>query len=263
MKKIPDILTKIIAAKRREVERLKEDVPLAELESVVADQKPPLNLVGALMGDKVRIIAECKKASPAKGLLRTDYNARFLAESYVANGAAAISCLTNVDHFQGSLTDLRDVCDVAHVRGVPVLRKEFIFDPYQIVEARANGADAILLIVAMLSAKDLLRLREFAQNYWLQVVVEVHTEDEMKKAIDTGAEIFGINNRDLHTFTTDLATTERLASLVPNGGVLVSESGINTPEDIQRIQKAGAEAALIGESLVVSDDPGAKLREFV
>lgn len=263
MKKVPDILTKIIAAKHREVERLKEDVPLTELESVVSDQKPPLNLVGALMGDKVHIIAECKKASPAKGLLRADYSARFLAEAYVANGAAAISCLTNVDHFQGSLSDLRDVCEVAHVHGVPVLRKEFIFDPYQIVEARANGADAILLIVAMLSSKDLLRLREFAQNYWLQVVVEVHTEDEMKKAIDAGAEIFGINNRDLHTFTTDLATTERLASLVPNGSVVVSESGIKTSKDIQRIQEAGAQAALIGESLVVSDDPGAKLREFV
>ncbi|MDA1189322.1 MAG: indole-3-glycerol phosphate synthase TrpC [Chloroflexi bacterium] len=260
---IPDILTKIVDVKRREVERAKMDVPLAELECRIADLPVPLNLSGALMGDRVRIIAECKKASPAKGLLRADYDAGALARAYVDNGAAAISCLTNVDHFQGSLDDLRAVADVAHARGVPVLRKEFIFDPYQIAEARANGADAILLIVAMLPPKQLRDLRELAQKYWLQCLVEVHTADEMQIALDAGAEIVGINNRDLHTFKTDLATTERLAKMVPFGSIVVSESGIHTPADIQRVRVAGAHAALIGESLVVAPDPGAKLREFV
>ncbi|MBM3945438.1 MAG: indole-3-glycerol phosphate synthase TrpC [SAR202 cluster bacterium] len=260
---IPDILARIVEVKRREVERLKRELPVAELERRIDTKKVPLNLSGALMGDRVRIIAECKKASPAKGLLRADYDARKLAQAYVANGAAAISCLTNADHFQGSLADLRAVAEAARPAGVPVLRKEFIFDPYQVVEARANGADAILLIVAMLTPHDLRSLRDLAQKYWLQCLVEVHTEDEMKIALDAGAEIIGINNRDLRTFKTDLAVTERLAKLVPFGGIVVSESGINTPADIQRVRAAGAHAALIGESLVVAPDPGAKLRELL
>jgi indole-3-glycerol phosphate synthase len=260
---VPDILARIVEVKRREVERLKTEVPVAELERRIAAQKPPLNLAGALMGNTVRIIAEAKKASPAKGLLRKDFDARVLAEAYVANGAAAISVLTNVDHFQGSLDDLRAVCAAAHPRGVPVLRKEFIFDPYQVPEARANGADAILLIVAMLAPKDLAALRSLAERHWMQCLVEVHTEDELKIALDAGAEIIGINNRDLRTFKTDLAVTERLAARVPPGKVLVSESGVNSRADIRRIQAAGAHAALIGEALVTAPDPGAKLKEFV
>jgi indole-3-glycerol phosphate synthase len=260
---VPDILARIVEVKCREVERLKVEVPVAELERRIAAQKQPLNLAGALMGNAVRIIAEAKKASPAKGLLRKDFDARKLAETYVANGAAAISVLTNVDHFQGSLGDLRAVCAVAHSAGVPVLRKEFIFDPYQVPEARANGADAILLIVAMLTPKDLAALRALAERYWMQCLVEVHTENELRIAVDAGAEILGINNRDLRTFKTDLAVTERLAARIPAGKVIVSESGINTRADIQRIRVAGAHAALIGEALVTAPDPGAKLKEFV
>lgn len=260
---VPDILARIVEVKWREVERLKVEVALAELERRIAAQKPPLNIAGALMSNSVRIIAEAKKASPAKGLLRKDFDAGKLAETYVANGAAAISVLTNVDHFQGSLDDLQAVCAVAHPRGVPVLRKEFIFDPYQVPEARANGADAILLIVAMLTPKDLSGLRSLAERYWMQCLVEVHTEEELKIALDAGAEIVGINNRDLRTFKTDLAVTERLAAKIPAGKVIVSESGINTRADIQRISAAGAHAALIGEALVTAPDVAAKLKEFV
>jgi indole-3-glycerol phosphate synthase len=259
----PDILKEIVALKRGEVERLKVEAPVSELEARVERQRPPLNFAGALMGESVRIIAEVKKASPAKGLLRSDFDPTALAAAYVENGAAAISVLTNADHFQGSIEHLATVHSVAHPRGVPVLRKEFIFDPYQVPEARAYGADAILLIVAMLTASDLKELMALAQRHWMQCLVEVHDEEELQVALDAGAEIVGVNNRDLRTFETSLAVTERLAPLVPPGKVLVSESGIHSRDDIARLRDAGAHAALIGEALVVADDPGARLRGLV
>jgi indole-3-glycerol phosphate synthase len=215
------------------------------------------------MGGSVRIIAEVKKASPAKGLLRPDFDPVALAGAYVENGAAAISVLTNADHFQGSIDHLAAVHSVANPRGVPVLRKEFIFDPYQVHEARAYGADAMLLIVAMLTPDDLADLMALAQRFWMQCLVEVHDEEELRVALDAGAEIVGINNRDLRTFRTSLDVTERLASLVPEGKVLVSESGIRSRGDIERLHEAGAHAALIGEALVVAGDAGSKLRELV
>ena len=149
------------------------------------------------------------------------------------------------------------------VNGVPVLRKEFIFDPYQVYEARANGADAILLIVAMLSPAQLSELRDLAERFWMQTLVEVHDESELDVALDLGAEIIGVNNRDLRTFVTDLSVTERLAGIAPSGKIVVSESGINTPEDISRVQAAGAHAALIGEALITSDNIGRKLAGLV
>ncbi len=258
-----DILQKIVEVKRREVERLKVEMPIAELEKRIEAQAPPLNLAGALFGDSVRIIAEVKKASPSKGLLRADFEPAALAKIYVDNGAAAISVLTNADHFQGSIDHLAQVHAVANPRKVPVLRKEFIFDEYQIYEARAYGADAVLLIVAMLSPEELKALMALSEKFWMQCLVEVHDEEELKVALKAGAEIVGINNRDLRTFTTDLEVTERLASRIPFGKVVVSESGINKPEHIKRIKSAGAHAALIGEALVTSPDVGAKLGELV
>ena len=258
-----DILRKIVEVKRREVERLKVKVPIAELEKRIEAQAPPLNLAGALFGDSVRIIAEVKKASPSKGLLRKDFSPATLAKIYADNGAAAISVLTNADHFQGSIEHLAAVHSVANPRKIPVLRKEFIFDPYQVYEARAFGADAILLIVAMLTIDELKSLMALSQKFWMQCLVEVHDEEELKVALNAGAEIVGINNRDLRTFTTDLEVTERLASKIPFGKVVVSESGINNPEHIRRIKSAGAHAALIGEALVTSPDVAAKLGELV
>ena len=258
----PDILKEIVEVKRREVERLKVERPVSTLEGLVDAQTPALNLAGALWGDSVRIIAEVKKASPTKGLLRPDFDAADLATTYVENGAAAVSVLTNADHFQGSIEDLERVHSVASSRGVPVLRKEFIFDPYQVYEARAYGADAILLIVAMLERESLVELLSLAKKLWMQCLVEVHDERELEAALEAGAEIIGINNRDLRTFTTDLCVTERLAELVPEGKVIVSESGISSRDHIRRIRGAGAHAALVGEALVTSDDVAAKLREL-
>lgn len=258
----PDILKEIVAIKRREVERLKVETPVSELETRIEKQMAPLNFAGALMGESVRIIAEVKKASPAKGLLRSDFDPVDLATAYVENGAAAISVLTNADHFQGSIDHLSAVHLVTGPLRVPLLRKEFIFDHYQVHEARAYGADAVLLIVAMLTPAKLAELMTLAQRHWMQCLVEVHDERELLVALDAGAEILGINNRDLRTFQTSLEVTERLASLIPTGKVLVSESGIRSQEDIKRLRNVGAHAALIGEALVVANDPGARLREL-
>ena len=258
-----EILTNIVEANRREVERLKVEAPVSWLEERIEAQEPPLNFGGALWGSSVRIIAEIKRASPARGLLTSDFDPASLATTYVENGAAAISVLTNADHFRGSIEHLEAAHVVASPRGTPVLRKEFIFDPYQVLEARAYGADAILLIVAMLTPDALGRLRGLAEKFWMQCLVEIHDEEELKVALDAGAEIIGINNRDLRTFETDLAVTERLARLIPTDKIVVSESGISSREHIQRVQGAGAHAALVGEALVAARDVGAKLRELV
>ncbi len=260
---IPNILQQIVEVKRKEVERLKIELPVSTLEKRIADQSRPLNLSGALWGDSVRIIAEVKKASPSKGLLSENFNPATLAKTYVDGGAAAISVLTNVDHFQGSIDDLATVHGVANPGSVPVLRKEFIFDPYQVYEARAYGADAILLIVAMLSRESLKELFELSASLWMQCLVEVHDEDELSLALDLGAEIIGINNRDLRTFVTDLAVTERLAPRVPSGKIVVSESGIDSREHLTTIKAAGAHAALIGEALVTAEDVGERLRGLI
>ncbi len=257
---VPDILRQIVEVKAREVERLKRAVSAPELEARAQRQRSPLNLAGALTGGEMRIIAEIKKRSPAKGDLRTDLDVAALAGDYIRGGAAAISVLTNADHFGGSVDDLATVAELAHANQVPVLRKEFIFDPYQVIEARAYGADAILLIVAMLEPDELSSLKQLAERMWMQTLVEVHEEAELEVALEAGAEIIGINNRDLRTFVTDLATTERLAGRVPPGKLVVGESGIHGREDLGRIAAAGAHAALIGESLVLAADPVAELR---
>jgi indole-3-glycerol phosphate synthase len=260
---VPSVLTRIVDVKRREVERLKVEMPLANLMKRIEGQTFPLDAASVLHRDRVAIIAEIKKASPAKGLLMPNFDPATLAETYVGNGASAISVLTNVDHFQGSIEHLETARRVAYPAGVPVLRKEFIFDPYQVHEARAYGADAILLIVAMLTPQDLADLAAVARRYWMQCLVEVHDEEELRIALDAGAEIVGVNNRDLRTFETSLDVTERLAPLVPPGKVVVGESGIDSREDVDRLGRAGAHAVLIGEALVVADDPGSRLRELV
>ena len=261
-KEAPDILRVIVEVKRREVERLKSEAPVAQLEERISAQTPPLDFAAALRGDAVRVIAEVKKASPAKGLLRPDFDAAGLAATYVDNGAAAISVLTNTAHFHGTIEHLEAAAAIAHPRSVPLLRKEFVFDAYQVYETRACGADAILLIVAMLEPELLQELQALAIDLGLQVLVEVHDEAELEAAIDVGAELIGVNNRNLRTFKTDLAVTERLAPTIPAGRVVVSESGITSREDVQRLGKAGASAVLVGEALLMAPDIGAKLREL-
>ena len=257
------ILNEIVAAKKVELDRLKVEVPLPEVERRIRETKPPLNLAGALWSDSVRVIAEVKRASPAKGLLRADLDPAALASSYADNGAAAVSVLTNKDHFQGSIEDLEAVHGVVNPRGIPVLRKEFVFDPYQVYEARAHGADAVLLIVAMLDPGLLGELRSLTQELWMQSLVEVHDEAQLEQALAVDAEIIGINNRDLRTFKTDLEVTERLAPAVPDGKIVVSESGVSSRENIDRVRAAGAHAVLVGEALVTAADPGATLRGLV
>ena len=260
---LPDILKEIVSVKKLEVERAKIDTPIEQLEELISQKTPPLNFAGALMGDSVRIIAECKRSSPTAGLLKSNYNPASIAKSYASNGAAAISVLTNVDHFHGSLKDLENVSEAMNPHDIPVLRKEFIFDTYQIYEARAFGADAILLIVSMLDEQQIKEFMGIARSIWIQCLVEVHNELELEKAIQCGADIIGINNRDLHTFDTTLETTERLAPLVPYGKIIVSESGISDKEDVKRVESAGVKAILVGESLVRTPDPGMALKALM
>lgn len=259
---IPDILKDIVANKRCEVEQLKRDRPLAGLRQRIESEglPAPLNLAGALMGDEVRVIAEVKKASPSKGLLRGDFDPAILATAYAENGAAAVSVLTDADYFQGSISHIEEVRRGLGEHRLPILRKEFIVDPYQVYEARAYGADAILLIVSVLTAVELEDLMSLAGELWLQCLIEVHDEEEVGIALEAGAEIVGINNRNLHTFVTELSVTERLARLVPSGKIVVSESGIDTREDVMRVGRAGAHAVLVGEALVTAADPGERLR---
>lgn len=257
------ILDSIVETKRQEVERRKIEIPLSSLEERIGALPLPLNLSGALMGDGARLIAEAKKASPSRGLLRDNYDPAALAKAYADNGAAAVSVLTEKDNFQGSLEHMEAVKKVLLPLGVPVLRKDFLFDPYQVHEARAYGADALLLIVAILTPECLKELLGVSQSLWLQALVEVHNEEEMEIALTAGAEIIGINNRDLRTFETDISVTERLASRVPRGKILVSESGIHSHDDLVRLRRVGVHAVLVGEALVTAADPGAKVRELL
>ena len=256
------ILDKIVDAKRDELARHKRETPLSDLEGRVKASPFPLNLSGALWGESVRLIAEVKKASPSKGVLLEDYDPVAIATEYADNGAAAVSVLTEADYFQGSLGHLEAVKAVVGPKGVPVLRKDFIFDPYQLFEARACGADAVLLIVAMLPATELRELLAVAQSIWLQVLVEVHDEAELETALDSGAEIVGINQRDLRTFEVDPSLSLRLRPLVPAGRLVVAESGIDSAADVLRLKKAGFDGVLVGEALMTAKDRPAKVREL-
>ena len=262
MPDIPSILDKIVAAKREELADARQAAPLAAVQHAAADRPRPLNLSDALIGDGIRLIAEVKKASPSRGLLSPDFDPVRLAETYVTNGAAAVSCLTD-PRFQGEWPAHLSAIKQSGASGcAPVLRKDFIFDPYQVYEARAAGADSILLIVAILEPAQLKELLETAQSLSMQCLVEVHDEQELETAVDAGAEIIGINNRDLHTFTTDLAVTQRLAPQVPRGKVIVSESGIFTRDDLRLLNRVRVSAALVGEAIVTAPDVAAKVREL-
>jgi indole-3-glycerol phosphate synthase len=255
------ILDNIIAAKRAEVTRKKERVPLETLKERIATQPTSLAFADALRGDRVRLIAEAKKASPSRGLLRPDFDPVTLATTYAENGAAAVSVLTD-SHFQGTLEHMAAVKEALLVRHVPVLRKDFILEPYQVYESRAWNADAILLIVAILEPRQLSQLLGLARELSLGCLVEVHNEEELDAALQANSEVIGINNRDLHTFKTDLSVTERLAPRITPNKTLVSESGIHTPKDVARVCRAGVYAVLVGEALVTASDVAAKVREL-
>ncbi len=257
------MLSEILANKRTEVEYLREKVSLPFLQERLIDAPPVRDFRAALANAPgTALIAEVKKASPSKGIIREDFDPQEIARLYAANGAACLSVLTDEKYFQGKLTYLRQIRDLVPQ---PLLRKDFIIDPWQILESRAAGADAILLIVAALSPHDLRYFLKIARQYSLAALVEVHDREELAEALDAGADLIGINNRDLHTFRTSLKVTlDLLADLPPDPNrQIVSESGIFTRADILRLQEAGVHAVLIGEALMSSPDIGAKLRELL
>ena len=241
----------------------KKRLPLAEVRRLAKAQPPPLDLAKALRGDGVRLIAEVKKASPSHGVIREDFNPVAIAGAYVTGGAAAISVLTEAHYFQGSLEYLRDIRDALGKNRPPILRKDFIFDPYQVYESLAYGADSLLLIAAILTPEMLVALCALSCELGLSCLVEVHNESDLETALESGAGIIGINNRDLNTFTVDLATTERLRPLIPADRIVVSESGIGSRDDIDNLERLGVDAVLIGEALMAAPDIAARMKELL
>jgi len=262
------ILDRIVADKREELAATQRRVPFADLKARLPQAPPPRPFAEALravpagrQGDSLRLIAEVKKASPSRGLLREDFDPLALARSYAEAGAAAVSVLTDERHFQGSLDHLASI-RAALPQGPPLLRKDFLFDPYQLYEARAHGADAVLLIAAVLNSALLAQLIGLAKALHMDALVEVYDELALERALMAGARLIGVNNRDLRTFEVDLATTERLRPLIPPQVTVVAESGISIRADIERLEALGVHAVLIGEALVTAPDPAAKIREL-
>jgi indole-3-glycerol phosphate synthase len=256
---MPVSLDQIVGATRVRVAAAKRVVDLRELERRV-ERHVPRGFRRALEErgrEGVAVIAELKKASPSKGLIRAEFCVEELARDLAGAGAAALSVLTDEEFFQGSLENLRRAS--AAVR-IPCLRKDFILDEFQLLEARANSADAVLLIVAALSSDELMRLAEGARSHGLDVLCEVHDEEELRRAVDAGCDLIGVNTRDLRTFKVDPETAFRLAEKVPSNVLRVAESGIRSGEDIARLRAAGYQAFLIGESLMRAERPGEMLR---
>ena len=269
-------LARILEHKRTEVARQSAKVPLAQLHAKMVAAPAARDFAAALRrADRATLIAEVKKASPSKGVLVEQFDPLALAHVYAENGAAAISVLTDGRFFQGSLKYLEGIrhqvpgvsaSDPTHGTRytVPLLRKDFILDPYQVYEARAYGADALLLIVAALDDASLAALLALTHELGMQALVEVHDEAELERALAAGATIVGVNNRDLHTFVTSIETTERLAARLPshNRPLLISESGIATAADVARVRAWGVDAVLVGEALVTAPDIAARVREL-
>jgi indole-3-glycerol phosphate synthase len=254
------ILDKIVEDKKLSLERSRKLMPISVLMERIARQPQPLDFAAALRGKGVKLIAEVKKASPSRGLLRPDFDPVALARTYAASGAAAISVLTEEKYFQGSLDHL------AAVRGavsIPVLRKDFIFDEYQVHESAAYGADAILLIAAILEQAQIGKLLALARSLGLACLVEAHNEAELMKALLAGAPIIGINNRDLNTFKVNTDVTRRLRLLVPAETIVVSESGIRTREDMKKMRECKVDAVLVGEALLTAADIPAAMKELL
>jgi len=256
------ILDEIVADVSIALETREKQVPVTEISKRAFAQSPPLNFAVALSGDNIRLIAEVKKASPSKGIICANFNPLYIAKIFADNGAAALSVLTEPKYFQGNLTYLRDI-KAAVEKPLPVLRKDFIIDPYQVFESRAYGADCILLIVAILTPQKLSELLQLSHQLGMMSLVEIHNEEELDIAVKSNARIIGINNRDLNTFKVDLNTTANLRPLIPPDRIVVSESGIKSREDMQKLRKWGVNAALIGEALVSAPDIAAKMRELL
>ncbi len=250
-------LEKIIAYKQNELQRHRQFLKAADLEHMIRGVEPPLPLDRALQKNGLAIIAEMKKASPSEGVIRQAFSPPDIARDYMQAGASALSVLTDERFFQGSIQHIRQIRNQV---SVPILRKDFIIDPYQILEARAFGADAVLLIAAILSRDELTAFLQLARDLGMQALVEVHNEAELEQAKAAGARIIGINNRDLHTFRVDLAVTEKLAPLAGRDTLLVAESGIHSAADLRRMRDAGVHAVLIGTHFMRAEHPGEALK---
>ncbi len=260
------ILDRIVADTRVLLDERQRAEPVAALRVRAESSRRPAPFAPVLKGTGLRLIAEVKKASPVKGVFEPDMEPVERAATYAQGGAAAISVLTESTHFLGDLAYLQAIRDGLGQRGLtcpPLLRKDFLFDPYQIYEARAAGADAVLLIVAILADSLLADLLALAGQFGLGVLVEVHDELEVERALRADAEVVGINNRDLRDFHISLDTTARLRRLIPAGKVVVSESGIHTAADAAAVRAMGADAVLVGESLMTTGDITAKMRELM
>ena len=270
------ILDEIVEAKTKELAERKQTVPLTALQERIRIQflEEP-DFTAALKGDGVRLIAEVKKASPSRGVICPNFDPIELARTYAHSGASAISVLTEKRYFGGSLEHLSAISqEMERLRAggaeidrkeriIPVLRKDFIFDPYQVYESKAYGAAALLLIVTILSDNQLTELLTLSHELGMKCLVEVHNEAEIERAIMSGAQIIGINNRDLKTFAIDLETTRRLRPLIPQDRIVVSESGIKDRGDVEKLQQWGVDAMLVGEALVTAGDVAEKVRELL
>jgi len=263
MSDTPDILKKIVARKREEIAERSAKTPEADLRARLADADAPRGFVDSLLGKvdagKSGVIAEIKKASPSKGVLREDFRPAEIARSYAQHGAACLSVLTDVDFFQGGdayLQQARAACSL------PVIRKDFIVDPYQVYEARAIEADCILLIVACLEDAQMRELNGLAQELGMDVLVEVHDGEELERALAMPGRMVGINNRNLRTFEVSLQTTLDLLPAIPEERLVVTESGIHTPADVQLMREHKVNAFLVGEAFMRAEEPGEKLAEL-
>lgn len=254
------VLDDIIAGVREDLETRKTHTPLADLQAYAAEARQPIDVVPIFKADPLSVIAEVKRSSPSEGALASIDSADELALTYVGGGASAISVLTEQRRFGGTLTDL----DIVRMRvDQPILRKDFIVDPYQIYENRVHGADITLLIVAALNDAQLAAFHALSLELGLRPLVEVHTVEEAKRALDVGAELIGVNNRNLKTLEVDLSMFERIVHVLPDSVVKVAESGIHSPFDALRMRRAGADAILVGSSLVKDANPAAAIRAMI
>ncbi|MCS7235838.1 MAG: indole-3-glycerol phosphate synthase TrpC [Armatimonadota bacterium] len=254
------VLDQIVAHKQAELAEQRRRVPEEQLALQTASAPAPRPFAEALRGPGLRVVAEVKAASPSAGVLREDLDPAALARAYAGGGACALSVVTDRRFFRGSSEHLQAAREATHL---PVLRKDFALESYHVYEARALGADAVLLIAAVLDRRRLAELVALTEQLGMAAVVEVHTEAEVDRALEAGARVVGINNRDLRTFQVDLGVTERLRPRIPDPVVVVSESGIETPAHVRRVWAAGARAVLVGSALVRSPDPARKLQELV